>query len=208
MKQNHLEMEVKFFLNDLPAFEQRLRSLGASLIQPRTFETNLRFDLPDLSLTKEHCVLRLRRDKENYLTYKGPTKTGKAVSVREEIEIEVNDFDSTQTLIEALGYQVNVRYEKWRTKYNLENLEIDLDEMPFGHFVELEGDDPRLIERMASSLSLNWQYRVNDSYILLFERLKRNKKFDVHDLIFDDFKNLNIRPDDLGVKPGDQIAFI
>ena len=33
MNRNHLEMEVKFYLNDSASFEQRLRSIGASLIQ-------------------------------------------------------------------------------------------------------------------------------------------------------------------------------
>jgi len=208
MNQNHLEMEVKFYLNDLPAFEQRLRSIGASLVQPRTFETNLRFDTPDLKLTKEHRVLRLRHDQSNYLTYKGPTQLGKAVSIRQEIEIEINDFDSTKALLEALGYRESVRYEKWRTKYRLENLSIDLDEMPYGNFVEIEGDDATRIEQMALSLALSWQLHLTESYMMLFERLKKNNHIDVHDLVFDDFKGLKIRPEDMGVKPADIVTYL
>ena len=207
MNKNNLEMEVKFFLNDAPSFEQRLRSVGASMTQPRTFETNLRFDTSDLSLTKAHQVLRLRQDQAAYLTYKGPSEWGKSVAVRQEIEIEVSDFESTRLLLEALGYHINVRYEKWRTKYQLENLELDLDEMPFGHFVEIEGDDANRIERMAKMLALSWPNRVNDSYLKLFEYAKQKKHLDIHDLTFGDFKDYKLNADDLGIKPGDIVSF-
>ena len=208
MNINHLEMEVKFYLSDPASFEQRLRSIGANLIQPRTFETNLRFDNADLALTKEHRVLRLRQDQGTFLTYKGPSEWGKTVAVRQEIEIEVSDFDSTRLLLESLGYHINVRYEKWRTKYQLENLEIDLDEMPFGHFVEIEGDDAKKIESMAAMLSLAWPNRVNDSYMKLFEFLKNKKHLTVENLTFDDFKEHKIHCEDLGIKPGDIVAYL
>lgn len=207
MNRNNLEMEVKFFLNDAPGFEQRLRSIGANLVQPRTFETNLRFDTPDLSLTKAHQVLRLRQDQSAFLTYKGPSEWGKSVAIRQEIEIEVNDFDSTRLLLEALGYHINVRYEKWRTKYQLDNLELDLDEMPFGRFVEIEGDDAKRIEHMAKLLALSWPDRVNDSYLKLFEHVKETKHFEVHDLTFGDFRDYKVTPDDLGIRPGDILSY-
>ena len=208
MSKGNVEMEVKFFLNDLSSFEQRLRSIGASLVQPRTFETNLRFDTPDLSLTKVHRVLRLRQDQGIYLTYKGPMEPNKAVAIRQEIEIEVSDFKSTQALLEALGYHVNVQYEKWRTKYRLDNMEIALDEMPFGHFTEIEGDDASRIERMALTLALAWPLRVTDSYMMLFDRVKQNKHLELHDLTFADFKGLKVRPEELGVKPADTVAYL
>ena len=208
MNTNHLEMEVKFFLNDPASFEQRLRSIGANLIQPRTFETNLRFDTSDLALSKEHRVLRLRQEQGAFLTYKGPSEWGKSVTVRQEIEIGVSDFESTHLLLEALGYHIHVRYEKWRTKYLLDNLEIDLDEMPFGFFVEIEGDDAQKIEKVAAMISLVWANRVNDSYLKLFEFLKNKKHLAVENLTFDDFKGHKITPDDLGVKAGDIVAYL
>jgi adenylate cyclase class 2 len=208
MNRNQTEVEVKFYLSDMDAFEKRLRSIGASLIQPRTFETNLRFDTPNLNLTKSHQVLRLRHDQANFLTYKGPAQPGKTVAIRQEIEVEVSDFDSTEALLKALGYQVSVRYEKWRTKYHLENLEIDLDEMPFGHFVEIEGVDAAQIERMAVTLALDWRARITDSYMMLFDRLKKSKHIQIPNLVFADIKEMNIHPEDLGVKPADIIAFL
>ena len=40
---NGQETEVKFYVTNLKGVEERIRRLGARLIQPRTFESNLRF---------------------------------------------------------------------------------------------------------------------------------------------------------------------
>ena len=45
MTTNDQELEVKYYISDLPALERRLQSLGAQLVQPRIQELNLRFDL-------------------------------------------------------------------------------------------------------------------------------------------------------------------
>ena len=45
------ETEAKFFVLDLDGIRMRLQTLEAHLIQPRVLETNIRFDLPDSSLS-------------------------------------------------------------------------------------------------------------------------------------------------------------
>ena len=141
MNKAPLEKEVKFYLSDLSSYENRLRSLGAVLLQPRTRELNYRFDTADLSLTHSQRVLRLRQDQKNILTYKGPSDTSEGVRVRPEIELEVDDFEKAVEFLKALGYSLVVQYEKWRTTYTLHGLEITLDEMPYGNFSEIEGED-------------------------------------------------------------------
>lgn len=42
-------------------------------------------------------------------------------------------------LLQELGYVVSEVYEKYRTTYKLNVLQITLDEMPYGMFVEIEG---------------------------------------------------------------------
>lgn len=208
MRKPPLEIEVKFYLTDLPAFEKRVRAVGASLVRPRTREVNYRFDTPSMSLAREHRVLRLRQDSSVVLTYKGPAEIQNNVSVRPEIEIEVNDFQSASDLLEALGFQLSLKYEKWRTIYQLGGLEIALDEMPFGNFTELEGPDPALMERTASLLALDWSTRVSDSYLLLFDHLKASKKISFTDLTFENLKQVSSTPADLGVKPADLPRFL
>ena len=68
--------------------------LGATLVQPRTLEYNLRFDTRDGELSEAMSVLRLRRDSGNRLTFKGPSKTLGGVLARKEIEFDVSDFSN------------------------------------------------------------------------------------------------------------------
>ena len=203
-----LEVEVKFYLTDLETYEKRVRSIGATLIRPRTREVNYRFDTPDMMLSRERRVLRLRQDMSTILTYKGPAQPNDSVSVRPEIELEVNDVMAASDLLEALGFQLNVKYEKWRTIYQLGELEITLDEMPFGNFTEIEGGDPPQIQKAASLLALDWNTRILQSYLMLFDRLKTNKELPIQDLTFEALKDLEITAADLGVKASDVPKFL
>jgi adenylate cyclase, class 2 len=203
-----LEIEVKFYLTDILSYEKRVRSIGATLVRPRTREVNYRFDTPEMHLAREHRVLRLRQDNSIIITYKGPTEVKDGVSVRPEIELEVNDFQAASDLFEALGFRLSLKYEKWRTIYQLGDLEITLDEMPFGNFTEIEGGDSSLIQKTASLLALDWKTGITDSYLLLFDHLKSNKNLEIKDLTFEALKNMTVTPVDLGVKPSDLPRFL
>jgi adenylate cyclase class 2 len=198
-----LEIEVKFYLTDLSSYEKRVRSIGASLVRLRTHEINFRFDTPDLTLTRSHQVLRLRQDIAAVLTYKGEAVKNESVSIRPEIELEVNDFQKAQNFLVALGYQLVVKYEKWRTVYQLGELEITIDEMPFGSFTEIEAGDSSLIQKTASILALDWSTRITDSYLQLFDNLKTKRNISSNDLTFEALKDIEVKPEDLGVKPSD-----
>ena len=143
------EREVKFFINDIKEIQKHLLASGAEIIKPRVLESNLRFDLPDRSLSAAGKVLRLRKDSQVRLTYKDRATNEDVISEREELEIQVSDFDTAYALLTALGYEVSVRYEKYRTTYLLQNTEIDLDELPFGCFLEIEGPDAESIQTVA-----------------------------------------------------------
>jgi adenylate cyclase, class 2 len=197
------EIEVKFLLKDLPRLELRIKALGGKLVQPRVKETNLRFDTPEGELSRDHRVLRLRQDHSVHLTYKGAAQVNHTVSVRKEIEVEVSSFEDTQQLLEALGYKPFMLYEKYRTTYSLGEVLVTLDEMPFGHFSEIEGPDAASLQEMAESLWLDWSLRSMESYSALFERVKTNCGWSMQNLSFEDFTGKSVTPVDLGMKFAD-----
>ncbi len=203
-----VESEVKFYLSDKSSFEDRLRRVGGLLLHERVHEVNYRFDTPQMDLSREHRVLRLRQDEATLITYKGPSSLQEGVTVRDEIEFEVSDFTAARQLLEALGYKESVHYEKWRTTYYLDDLEITLDEMPFGNFTEIEGNDPGQIQRTAIKLALDWSARINSSYMMLFDQVRRNKNINLVNLTFEDFSNINISADELGVRAADKPYFL
>jgi adenylate cyclase class 2 len=198
------ELEVKFYLQDLRALRQCLKRLGSHKTQARHHEHNLRFDTPSGDLELQHQVLRLRRGKSARLTYKGPAGVQGGVSARREIEFKVSDYTAARTLLEHLGYQVSMIYEKYRTTYQLNEVIITLDEMPYGDFVELEGPNPESIQAVNQLLSLDWEARIIENYLVLFDRLRSKLSLTFHDLTFANFESLDVSPETLGVRPADQ----
>jgi len=185
------EAEIKFMVSDLAAMAKRLEIAGARLQQSRTHELNLRFDTPTKKLTSAFQVLRLRQDKKVHLTYKGPADLTSEVSVRPEIEFEVESLPSARRFLEALGYQVVITYEKYRTTYLLDQSEIVLDEMPYGNFIEIESPDSETIRVTADRLGLKWENRIKLSYLVIFNMLKEKFQFSADDLLFKELKDQN-----------------
>jgi len=196
------EIEVKFFGRDLQSIEARLQVLGGRLSQARVHEINLRYDLPSGDLVRTYQTLRLRQDNEARMTYKGPGQVIDGVKVRKELEFVVSDFKVAQEFLQALGYQVVVMYEKYRTIYDLDGLHITLDELPYGNFVEIEGPDSTSIHEMALRLGLRWEARIQDSYLMLLEKPRQALGVTFRDLSFDNFAGLQVSPEALGVQFG------
>lgn len=198
-----MEIEVKFLVRNAGSVTQRLEALGARLTHPEVYERNLRFDRPDGALTRSFQILRLRQDTRVRLTYKGKGFAVGEVGAREEIEFEADDFDAARAFLEALGFVVRMVYEKYRTTYEWDAVEIVLDRTPLGHFIEIEGPDEAAIKSAAASLGLDWEARCMLSYGALFETAKAAGGFTLRDMTFENFERRPVTPDMLGLKPGD-----
>jgi len=197
------EIEAKFYVRDLKKIEMCLQDLEAHLIQPRVFETNIRFDLPDSGLRSKGQVLRLRQDIETRLTYKGSGTSQQGIVNRTEIEFVVEDFEKAKDFLEALGYQKLLQYDKYRTTYELSNCHIMLDVLPYGNFVEIEGEDSVTIQEVANKLNLNIQAAISESYSSLFERVCRKLRLTFTDLTFANFNGITVTSADLQTQPAD-----
>jgi adenylate cyclase class 2 len=198
------EIEVKFLIHDLQRMEIRIKALGGKIVQPRVLEVNLRYDTPGGDLTKNQQVLRLRQDQHARLTYKGAAQMNQTVSVRQELEVEVSSFDETRRILEALGFQPYMIYEKYRTTYSVGGVLVTLDELPFGQFSEIEGPDAKTLQSVAESLWLDWTLRSRESYSSLFDRVKTIRNWDMPNLSFEAFNNLSVTHEDLGLQYADR----
>ena len=198
------ETEAKFYLIDLGRMAARLDELQARLVQPRVLETNLRFDLPDGSLTSSGQVLRLRRDTQARLTYKGAGQNKGGVLDRQEIEFVVEDDQKARQFLEALGYRKSMYYEKYRTTYEFQEALIMLDELPYGSFLEIEGETVEQIRDISGKLHLNWEAAIPSSYTALCESLRRQMGLSFPDLSFENFRDLRVTSVDLNVQPADE----
>jgi adenylate cyclase class 2 len=203
MAQAGQETEVKFHVRRLAELPARILALGGRLRSTRSHELNLRFDAPDGRLRRAGHVLRLRRDAAVQLTFKDKSRLHDGIRSRREIELGAADFDTARQFLEALGYVVIFTYEKFRTTYELESLQIMLDELPLGGFVELEGP-PESLKAAAAKLGLRWQAAVPRSYHELFQQAQRVRALPFSDLTFSNFKGMPIQPSDLALEPADE----
>ncbi len=203
MNTTNLEIEAKFFISNLPALLEKLQSLRAISLRPRVLEVNLRFDTPDKKLSERAQVLRLRQDDQAILTFKSPGEIVDGVIARTEREVIVSDFKTTRALLEALGFQVFMTYEKYRQNFQLNDLVASVDEMPYGNFIELEGSSPEHVRATAALLGLNWDQRINLSYTALLGLYNQNTGNSFRDLSFETFAGLNVLPEDLGLAYAD-----
>ena len=192
-----IEKEAKFYIRDLKKIEQHIKDLGGFATQPRVLESNLRFDTHERELSVSYQVLRLRQDTRARLTYKGPADPNSEVSARLEFEVEISDLTTGRHIFEVLGYEVITIYEKFRASYSLDNVELSLDEMPFGEFMEIEGGDAQQIRQMSDKLKLKWENRSSLSYLRLFSQVKERLGLSMRDLTFDNFSKLDVKPDHL-----------
>jgi len=195
----NMETEVKFVVRNLNAIEQRLHGLGAACVEPRRLEVNYRFDTPGGDLKNAQRVLRLRQCGDTILTFKGASEARDGVLSRQEIEVKVDDLSQMRLVLEALGYEVTFIYEKYRAVYDLGGLHVMLDELPFGNFIEIEGE-PAEIRGLSDRLGLAWQRAVPTGYAVLFDNARVDFDLPFRDLTFANFAGRAIR---LPVEPAD-----
>jgi adenylate cyclase class 2 len=202
MVSSNLETEAKFYIRDLPKITARIQRLNARLIQPRALEVNLRFDTPHNDLRRAGRVLRLRHDGQARITYKGAGRENDGILSRTEIEFVVEDLEKARLLLEALGYKKVFFYEKFRATYLLNGVHLMLDELPFGNFIEIEGQSSTAIQSTATIIGLKWT-PIEASYHALFERVCKARRLEYRDFSFENFKGMDVTEDELGVSPAD-----
>ena len=162
-----LEMELKFRVDDFQNVEQRLRSMG---VEPgdAVRENNLVLDLMGGPLRKTATLFRLRNCEGGTLvTVKKPLPaTVLKVRHEEEAVLECSQDDALK-LFELLGYGVAYRYEKTRRECSIGEAAVCLDELWFGHFVEIEAESEEAVMKAVDELGFDPADGIRFSYAAL-----------------------------------------
>ncbi len=141
-----IEIEKKYRLDKklLVEMAAKLRELDA-VFTSDVFEENYlhRGGLLD----ERNAVLRVRKTGDKtLLTYKEKVDTESDFKHKIEFETVVADVEATESIIEKLGYKLSLVYEKHRKSWHLGNVEVVLDELPFGYYMEIEGSMEDILE--------------------------------------------------------------
>jgi adenylate cyclase class 2 len=136
------EVELKLRA-DHAALRSRLEARGDP--QGTVEQVDTYYDAPGRDFAETDEALRLRRETRAdddatvaRLTYKGPLIEEHS-KTRQEHETEVEDAESTASILESLGFSPAATVEKERTRYAVGAYTVTLDRVTgLGEFVEIE----------------------------------------------------------------------
>ena len=158
-----VEREIKLEYPSVEAARAAVGALGLPALRPRRLQDDALYDTSDGSLRARSCALRLRRDGPHaILTFKGRPEPG-IMKVRPEIETSTGDAAKAQAILEAIGYHVAFRYQKYREEFGDASCVVAIDETPVGVFLEIEGEAAR-ITTMAEALGFTPGQYLTTSY--------------------------------------------
>mgnify|MGYP001570170333 CR=1 FL=1 len=168
---NYIEKEVKVEVKD----PKQLLSLLAEKKAEKTgegFQRTTRMDTPNLNLEKQGTFLRVRTGGKNIVTLKKKIKGNGEVFERQELETEVKDPELLADIFANLGFIKRFIMEKYRIDYVYKNTKISLDELPFGIFIEIEGEAEDIVN-VSQELNLDLSKKIIVTYWDLFEEYKK-----------------------------------
>jgi adenylate cyclase, class 2 len=141
---NEIEKKYRLGAGQKAEVLESLKEIGA-VFEGEDFEENILFSSADLMA--KQAVLRLRRIGERtILTYKQKLQSSTDAKQHTEYETEVADFEEIRHIIENLGLRRALVYEKRRQTWKFRQVEIVLDVLPFGEFMEIEGALTAILE--------------------------------------------------------------
>lgn len=170
-----IEIETKIKVDSFDSVWDRLKAASGQL-QTKVVQRDTFFVDSDNKMIQSDRGLRLRVQIADgietvILTYKGPRQKT-ALKSRQEIEVEVDSFESMECIFLALGLEKSISFEKKRDLWEIDECEVCLDELPLlGKFVEVEGPSEDKIRLVLQKIGLSAADHIEISYA----RLMREK---------------------------------
>jgi adenylate cyclase class IV len=188
-----IEIKYKVLSKDLSRLQSLLKEYES---KGRKYENNIMFDNEQKTMDSADARLRVRlisetresQDKHIQLTYKRRLSVENGIKKEEEIEVE---FDTNANhfimIINKMGYQRTTSYERYRETFVTPNyIKVTYDEFPYGVVLEIEGEEPELIE-LEKDLGLSSGDRYALSCDDLYRELcQKEGKEHKKDISFDD----------------------
>jgi len=186
------ELEVKFIVHHPGAMRKAVLHIGAES-RGEVREINYIFENSDGTLNSTGRRLRLRQANGVLLTYKErPDHPLPGVKDMLEIETEVADLEQMQKILKRLGYRVDMAYEKYRETFILGDIQIVIDRIPIGTFMEIEGQRSRILS-VARRLGLDPGEAIAVGYVEMIRIVCGTEGLDSRNVTFDNFP-ANIDP--------------
>lgn len=182
MTSNYIEKEIKVEIKNPKELISLLAQKNVKKVS-EGFQRTTRMDTPNLDLEKRGTFLRVRTGGKDIVTLKKKIKSTGEVFERQEIETEVKDPELLADIFANLGFTKRFIMEKYRIDYEYKDTKISLDELPFGVFIEIEGE-PENIKNVADELNLDLSNKIIVTYWDLFEDYKKKMNQKGENIVF------------------------
>jgi adenylate cyclase class 2 len=148
---SHIEYEVRVLNIDTEEMINTLEKKGATLVE-KSFQRRYVYDLKPVDPNR---WIRLRTNgKKTTLAIKQQESAN--IDGTREMEIEVNDFDETNEILKTLGYVARGVQENYRMRYDLDGVEVDIDQWPhIPPFLEIEGKNAAEVYTTLDELGID-----------------------------------------------------
>ena len=145
------EYEVRILEINHDEMVKKLESLGAVL----QFDSLQERMVYDLKPKQDNKWIRLRTNgKTTTLTIKD--LEAKTIDGTKELEIEVDDFITTNEILETLGFKNRGFQQNKRIQYLLDGVEVDLDRWPLiPEYMEIEGKSKKEVYDCLKKLGID-----------------------------------------------------
>lgn len=175
----YIEKEIKLRVDDVAGVTDSLRRNGAVFFGG-ALERTIRFDTIDLDYEKKGKFIRVRSGFSNTITLKEKINDeSRNVRARKETEFEIEDIDKMSYILSVLGLNFTRTMEKYRQHWTLGGCSITLDELPFGIYMEIEGEENE-ISKVCKLLKVDESNRILVTYWELWAEITDKK-----DIVFD-----------------------
>jgi len=158
-----IETEKKYRLpvSMINPIRERLKTASANFVG-REREENVIYH--GGALDEKGAIIRIRKtDGKTLLTYKRRTDSYGDVKRQIERECEVSDAAVIDAILLELDLEPQLVYEKNRETWTFREVEIVIDELPFGWFIEVEGS-MTAIKEAEMLLDLDELEAVHETY--------------------------------------------
>jgi adenylate cyclase class 2 len=150
-----IEYEATFTNIDKDEIRERLKNAGAKLIKPEFLQKRVVFHLP-----KGHEIeggwLRVRDEQDKVTMTLKVVVEGK-IENQKEITLEVNSFQEAEYFLASIGCRKKGYQETKREVWNLDGVEVDIDEWPFLEpYVEIEGKGEDEVKNVSQKLGFDY----------------------------------------------------
>ena len=160
------EIEVRFLEINPQEIIAKLKSLDAKF---KGDWLQLR-NCYDFKPVRKNSWIRLRTNgTKTTLTIKEINST--AVDGTGECEIEVSNFDTTDEILQRLGYKARSVQENRRVQYVLDGVEIDIDCWPYiPVYLELEANSEQSIKDVCIKLGLDYNQSTTLDVMSIYDK--------------------------------------